>query len=276
MVKIDSNQEEFNIFAGKDTVKFQILSLLISDYNLKAKQIHSRLLRKGCETSYQATFKAINQLLDSGIIDKNEFGFKISLKWINSLKSFIKNIEIHYSDDKDPLKKILLSSKNSGDSFVNIFSSIKEMDAFLFNFISQENGFCAFVKHPWFPLIHSDEIAKYSSSPKKEKIVFSSNETLLDKDCTRFLRNLGEQVIVCNKTLSNFSFSLYGDYVVQAFFSKELTNYLDSVFLKYKKIRDIDLVEFNKNFFEKQTEIKVIIIYNPFLVKILKKWLFEL
>jgi len=265
-----------HVFSEKDTVRSQIIDLLTSEYNLRAKQIHSRLVRKGCKTSYQATFKAINQLVDEGVVEKNDYGFRISLSWINSLKSFIKNIEIHYSDENNPLKRILLASRSSGNFFINIFSSIKEMDDFLFSFISQENGFCAFVKHPWFPLIHTQEIAKYSSSPKEEKIVFTSNETSLDKDCSRFLKKIGETVIHCDQTVSNFSFSIYGDYVVQAFFGKELTNYLDSVFSKYKKIRDIDLVDFNKNFFERQTKIPVTIVYDPFLAKSLRNWLYSL
>ena len=276
VVRRGGSNDSVQIFSNKDTVKFQVLSLLTSEYNLKAKQIHSRILRKGCKTSYQATFKAINQLLDEGILEKNEYGFRISLNWISSLKNFIKNIEIHYSDDDDPLKKILLASKSSGNFFINNFSSIKEMDEFLFSFISQENGFCAFVKHAWFPLIHTQEIANYSSSPKEEKIVFASNETALDKDCLGFLRKIGEKIVPCDRTVSHYSFSIYGNYVVQAFFSKELTSYLDSVFSKYKKIRDIDLVEFNKNFFEKQTKIPVTITYDPFLASSLREWLFEL
>jgi hypothetical protein len=276
MVSVNKSDSAIKAFSSKNTVKFQILNLLTSEYNLKAKQIHSRLSRKGCKTSYQATFKALNQLFNEGVVEKNDYGFRISLSWISSLKGFIKNIEVHYSDDNDPLRKILLASKSSGNCFVNVFNSIKEMDEFLFSFISNENGFCAFVRHPWFPLIHAQEIANYSSEPKDEKVVFSSNETQLDKDCMRFLKKIGEQVVPCNETTSNFSFSIYGDYVVQAFFDKEITDYLDSVFTKYKKIRDIDLVEFNKNFFEKTTKIPVTIIYNPALAKSLKNWLFSL
>lgn len=260
------------LITNQETVKSKILKLLIHDYNLRPKQIHIRLTKEGVRSSYQATYKALMEMLDDKILEKNDYGFRISLMWVNNLKNFIKDIEIHYSTDNDPLKKIIHSSSADGCFLLTHFKSIKEMDEFLFSFISYDEGFLAFVKHPWFPLIHSKEIASYSSKQKIEKTVIFSNSTSLDKDCRRFFKKLGEKTPVCENFMPNQSFSIYGNYIVQAFFERELMKYLDKVFENTKKISDLDLVEFNKNFFEKQTTITTITIYNSILAQTLREW----
>jgi hypothetical protein len=48
--------------------------------------------------------------------------------------------------------------------------------------------------------------------------------------------------------------------------------YLDKVFENTKKLSNLDLVDFNNNFFEKQTTITTITIYNPLLAQTLREW----
>ena len=258
----------------KDT-KNIIISVLLEEWPLSAKIIYNKVRREKGIT-YQAIFKTLMEMVDKGIIARENKEYRINLKWVGDIKNFIKDVELRHSEKKDPLKDLIRLNYADGYFLMNKFSTVREMDEFLFKFIFKEENFYAFVKHPWFPLIHSKEMASYSCKPCSNKVVIFSNKTPLDKDCRIFFKKLGERTPVYEKFTPCYSFSIYGNYIVQGFFEKDLMENLDRIFRKTKSIRDLDLIDFNKNFFEKKTNIVFTTIYNPILAEHLKDWLIGL
>jgi len=253
-------------------VKDLIIYILSFDFPLTVKQIHHKILKEhGLNVTYQAVHKTVLQLLGAGVLEKTEKNFRISPTWISSVKSFINNIELKYSKEKNLLKKLLYLSDSDSHVVVNKLNSIKELDDLLLSFMSQEKEFYSYVKHVWFPLIHTEKIIDYSSSTKTEKIVVCSDKYPLDKYCINYLKRLGEKVGVSKEFDDTYSFSIYGNYVVQSFFEKTLMDSLEEIYSKTQSIKKLDLVEFNKKFFDRKTEIILLTAYNPVLANFLKE-----
>lgn len=91
-----------------NNTKQEIIQILGGDWPLSAKQIHHRL-SKHKEISYQAAFKALQELILDKVIDKENRGYKLSHQWIKDLSKFSLDLDLRYNDHSLGKPKVEIS-----------------------------------------------------------------------------------------------------------------------------------------------------------------------
>ena len=83
------------------TVKAIIVQIISREWPLKTKQLHQLLKKEhGMSVTYQAVHKAANQLVQEGVLRKEEKGYQMDEKWIGKIENTSKNIALNYSENK--------------------------------------------------------------------------------------------------------------------------------------------------------------------------------
>ena len=78
-----------------------IISVLIKEYPLSAKEVYNRVLKVSSkDTTYQAVHKAIQELSAEGSITKQGKDYQLNPNWITNLKSFVKDAEESYTKNQ--------------------------------------------------------------------------------------------------------------------------------------------------------------------------------
>ena len=104
----------FNIFPGKST-KSLIIGILSKNWPLSLKEIHSSIKRlEPKKLTYQAVFKAVNELVEEKVIIKNGKEYLINKEWINEIKTFGNFLEKSYQEnDKENKPKLEIGHGHS-------------------------------------------------------------------------------------------------------------------------------------------------------------------
>ncbi len=86
----------FNLTKGNSTKKMAV-DLLGSEWPLSSMKIYHRLKNNyGLSTTYQAAYKAINELVEENVLQKEGKEYKINIEWINSIEALGKKLREHY------------------------------------------------------------------------------------------------------------------------------------------------------------------------------------
>lgn len=77
-----------------NSTKEKILGILLSEWPLTAKKVYYRLKKDhSLSLSYQATYKALNELKEEKILEKIDNGYKINKDWAEQLGDFSKKVK---------------------------------------------------------------------------------------------------------------------------------------------------------------------------------------
>ncbi len=84
----------------RKSVKFAIVEILSMEWPLSLKALHYLLSKKyALNVSYQAVHKAIKQLTENQIVEKDNRYYLLNMAWISKVKDFGKETELAYSSD---------------------------------------------------------------------------------------------------------------------------------------------------------------------------------
>ncbi len=85
------------VFTKNKSTKDAIIEILSSEWPLSLKKIHNAIKKKyAISVTYQATHKAINELVDGGTLKKENREYQLSFNWINRIESFGKKLREDY------------------------------------------------------------------------------------------------------------------------------------------------------------------------------------
>lgn len=94
-----------HVFTKNKSTKDAIIEILSSEWPLSLKRIHNKIgKRYNLGITYQATHKAVNELVEGGALKKESREYQLSVNWINRIESFGKKLR------EDYLKKDVLES----------------------------------------------------------------------------------------------------------------------------------------------------------------------
>ena len=86
----------FNLTKGNST-KSLVIDLLGVEWPLSSMKIYHRLKNNyGLSITYQAAYKAINELVEENVLQKEGKEYKIKIEWINSIEALGKKLREHY------------------------------------------------------------------------------------------------------------------------------------------------------------------------------------
>ena len=252
------------------SVKDLVVLVLSSEFPLKIKRIHSILTKKyGCKATFQATYKAVNELLRKGVVVKLEKEYSLNKNWIVRLTLFARDIEKNYQSDKGfPIIE-------ENDNLSLNFDALADVDRFVLAKLEaypeerKKIKAVAFFSHLWWPMFYSfrEYLQLKEIARKIDLAIYCSGNTPMDKWCAKYYSCLGIKVKTGEKHGHKTDLIVFKGYVIQIFYPKKVLNKISLVFSKYKRIEDIRVPDFYSSLFEKKSNIQLLINRNPLLSK---------
>ena len=84
------------ICGNKISVKKIAVSILCSTFPLSCNDICHRIRKQGMDVRYHAVHKALVELLDEGVLAKENKEYRLSKKWIQDVISFKEKLDKNY------------------------------------------------------------------------------------------------------------------------------------------------------------------------------------
>jgi len=203
---------------GNNT-KSHIVSIL-SEKSLSLKELHLELAKQSNKSiSYQATHKAVNELVKDEVIEKIGKNLSINDKWINNLSKLTKDLKTKKETKQSEAK-------------VYHFDTFAEMGKFLIktlNSVSNENkkGAC-YCNHAWSFFGLSDNDYKQLNKLLTETTFYEviHHNTPLDKIFGKAIQDLGKIVKVGSKLTFPEDFLIKGNTIFKIQYTPEFTKEL--------------------------------------------------
>ena len=251
-----------------------IISILTSDWPLSLREIYVKIKKQyGYSSSYQAVFKSVNELLEKGVLYKNDKKYSINVDWIKKLQSFTDIVETNYYA-KERMHQLsgIKDSKQNADILILNFETIFDAEKYLYYFIKdrlfkKNNESLYFqLKNEWRPLFYFRSEYNFHRKliEKKHKIfVLCGGKSEIEKENKIFYDNIGVKFYL-NKITSPQDSIILLDYYIQIFIPEDLRNKMNE-YLEKK-----DTLSLLKNVLEKKSSIRVLITKDESLCKQIK------
>lgn len=263
----------------KKDVKNLVFTILTEEYPLKIIELTNYIHKRyGKSVTFQGVRKALMQLVEDGVIIKENNEFLINKEWVKDSKKFLDHLYIQMFEKNNTKKKV---DSIGGDLSVFAFDSINEMmkmweslsDEWFKNFKKGDyNVNCYQAAHSWEVVLHPDVETTLMSQSKKKGIksyILCTENTPLDRNLVKFHDRLGVKMVI-NQSSANFDKShyigTYGPFIIQAKYPPEIVKRFDEFFKKNNNIENLDLTELSK-IANTKVKIKMTVIKNLEMAK---------
>ncbi|MDD4082606.1 MAG: hypothetical protein PHD05_04425 [Sphaerochaetaceae bacterium] len=249
-----------------DSLKDQIITLLVDEKELSAKEIHSKIC-KNKSFSYQAAHKALQELTSNRVIEKTGAKYKINIKWISELKQFAEKFEnkskanliAPQTEQTIVFEKLYYFLEN----MLHLFSS-----DILFKDCDHSYG-GGILTHLWWPLSFDDENYKkfiHMASTHDSYLLIPSNSPV-DHWLKTYYEKVGFKGVILNADYKiEDDLAIVGDYLIYVFLPPELKKRLNELYSN-PNMSDAIHSGILETILMEKTNIKVTIIKNKTLVK---------
>jgi hypothetical protein len=251
---------------NSDSFKDQIVSLLLEEKGLNAKEVHLRI-SKTKKASYQATHKALNELVNENVLQKERTNYSINEKWIGNLKKFVEQFEQQ--------SKALITTQNTEQTieFDKLYTFLESMlqlfsSDILYKKCNHNYG-GGILTHLWWPLSFDDAGYKkfmHMGSAHDSYILVPKN-TPVDQWLKAYYEKTGFKGVLLGADYKiEDDLAIVGDYLIYVFIEPKMKSKIDELYSNTNLSEAI-----NKGILEtilmEKTKIKVTIIKNKPLVK---------
>ncbi len=247
------------------STKDQIINILTRRYPLKTKAIYSSIRKEyASSVSYQAVHKLLKELVDGGVLSKENLSYKIDPEWLKKVSNFLNFVEQSYKNQR-PLVPGPSRVDKIGEITLMEFGSLADMDIFFMDYEEkfhrkEKNSIVVWAaKHYHWPLAYSKKMfdVQETKEEKKNSYKIFGSSSQLDEWSMKFYKQLGVNVIFDKNATQREDIAVYGNEIVEIRYSEELVAAMDNFFKKNKEFERIDLTGFFKNILNKKTKIIV-------------------
>lgn len=265
MPGFDKNME---MLASRKTTKEQIIGILTYEWPLSIRKIFFLLKKKHQRKfTYQAVYKAINQMKEDKILEETKEGFRLNLEWVKEIHNETEIIRVNYFSEQRA--SIFERDAESSEIRVFIFKNWFDVEKYLYYFqksclsrTNEKKEICFHHAHEWRPIFYLRAEYNWITQMMKKGHKFytlCSGNSEIDRWSASFYKSMGLKIKLNEKSAESSELLSFSDYAIQIYLPLELKQALDSEFKKAKEIKDLDLKKLIKEIFEKPSEIKVII-----------------
>jgi len=270
-------------FGKEDSIKNLVFTILTKEYPLKIIELTNFIRKRyGKSVTFQAVRKAVLELTEDGVVEKNKTEFSINKGWVKKSKSVLDELYETLTKEKISPKGV---ESIKGEVSVFTFDSLNEMVQFWEDII--DDWFKNFKKgdynincwqgaHVWEGLFHIDRERRIMGQLKKKGIIsyaISTGSTPLDRNLWKFYKSIGLKIRLYPSSSSfdkSYYVGTYGDIIVQAHYPPKLVKLLDSFFKKNKSLNNLDLNELSE-IVNLKTKIQLTVIKNLGMAKQINK-----
>ncbi len=258
-----------NISSSK-TTKEIIIDVLSKEWPLSARKIYSVITKNhNLSISYQATHKALKELLQQNVIVKNQNNYQLHSDWINKLNEFGQRLKNEYESNNKEIKSV--------QKF--IFKAPVDFIKFHFDFLEKlietdgKVDFVFFCRHMILspPLaISGEEYNKLKNLSKKFNwIIVCGSATNFDKWASRYWKQLGVKVKLGVEIPTNSMLIVNNDYVIDVRISKRSREEWDKLVNTNK---DFDIKSMTEVLLSERSKMIVLITKDKELADMLKDY----
>lgn len=216
-----------------------IVDVLSKEWPLTARKIHNVVKSRGVDVTYQAVHKAIYKLLGDEILVKAPGGYQLNEEWIKDIREFCENLEKSYNHRSSNLQNM--------NPQTMIFETQIDMGKFLLDAIDKNllgnfrELYCnwSFV---WstLPFSKKEYTQLKSILTKKRCCIISSDNRYYTKWHADVWRKNGARVKIGVKDAPKMDYLVYGPFVIQVFWGKEIRDSQEKYLSTIKSHRDIN------------------------------------
>jgi hypothetical protein len=225
--------------ANSDSLKDLIVSLLLEELQLNAKKIHSKISQQK-NVSYQAVHKALTELNNKKVIEKEKHKYKLSLKWIETEIQRLHNAKKLYLGKE----KLIFQKNPEGEyKYTNWTELCVEFAKFFGKTGSQkqDNKQIALLEYGWWPFKFRFKdfflIRKMVKNDPCGKIIIQKDTSFGRWICKQYLR-LNGKAIILGKTRFDEDIFIQNDLIYQIKFSKDTKRLFKKYFQKFNGMED--------------------------------------
>lgn len=261
--------------------KDMIISLLAQNYPLTAKQISNKIKKEFQHSvTFPAVYKAINQLIDEGVLSKEGQEIMIDKKWIKKTKTFIDNLQKKYLTEVKEKK----GSAIGEDIQVYYMDNLIDLDKFWIEIFEEwfenpklkDDHLIQLCGHAWYILGQLENEEDCLNNIKKHKLKFHTlvdSDTFLDQWSSKYYLEKGFFYTTKKKSEIKHHkhyYIIYDDMIMETTYPDKLAEDLDKIYKKAKRIEDLDLKEMIK-ILKRKENLKITVMKNKHLADQLKK-----
>lgn len=221
------------------TTKEAIVAVLSESGSQTAKRLH-KLVQKQINKSisYQALHKALKELENEKIVEKQENQYQLNLMWIHSLEDWIQTTKQKIQQQKNELEK----------PEIKIFENVIELARFFvydyFNYPNPQKAPLVARWHIMYSLLglskeEMDEIRKVTKVGKH--FILCKGTSSIDKALAIAFKKMGVRVKLGATISEPFDSILVGDYICEIYFHPEFLSLFKKLWKKPKKADGLDI-----------------------------------
>ncbi|MFH1589703.1 MAG: hypothetical protein ABIB43_04015 [archaeon] len=183
-------------------VKDAIILSLTLEGTQTAKKVYNQIKKQfSISVTYQAVFKAINELVEAKVLTKKDKEYEINIGWVKQVQSFTDIVETnHFAKKKLKFIGGLKESKNAGDISILNFETVFDAEKYLYYFIKTEllkkkdDKIFFKIRNEWRPLFYyRTEYNHYKRILEKgHKVIMKcKGNSKLEKEASEIYKKIG-------------------------------------------------------------------------------------
>jgi len=262
-------------------IKDTIIDILSFEWPLTLTKLFNKVNNAEKSFTYQAVFKAANELIKEKVLFKNGKEYSIDQDWLEKLKQFAEHILHNYQKKaKIPLLEGILRTKNENNVTIMTFNSLLELDKtwmkiktnYYQNIQNKKDITVWEGEHCWWLLVYPeaeyDEMEKIKDKKVRHCMICHSNSAL-DKFAKKFYDESKIPYVYSNSK-SECDSAIFGDTIMQVYLPDEIKKEINNIYEKHHNLSEIDLPKFIKLVLKKRVKINLILIKNKEIADQLK------
>lgn len=257
-----------------------IISVLAMKHPLSSKKIYNEVKRRyGYSVTYQAIHKTILQLLEQGVIVKEDMEYFINMQWIDELTNFVERMKESYGKQKKyPFGIIDMQTSENMQmiTFSNFLAAeifnLRLHDKYCSNPKNKE-PFCAHIQHIKRPIFQSGgayERLKIFKKTGMNKYVLVKGNSSIDRWCVDFYQGVFNYKLDMDVAKEHETY-IMGDTIAQLYIPSEISKKIDSIFNNTKIIGDVKVPEVYNHIYEKKCKVQLLIYKNQEIAEQLRQ-----
>ena len=245
------------------TVKDAVVSVLSKEYPLSTRKLHNKVRNTGLSVSYQGVYKAVNELVEEGIIIKTCRNYQLNEEWVRKIKDFGDNLLSTIKNKNSSLEEI------RGNQYTNlVFNTPMEMGNFFVDMLSADFGKIprTIVGH-WYhmnsPMFYSKKyLIRLKEITSKDRFFFIG---YVNNFVTRWLARSWEKMNVKVKLGVECALEcdvlVVDDFLIQVFWPLEIKK-IFSASVNLKKIGSFDMAKVYQMLTQDAARINFVVVRN--------------
>lgn len=257
-----------------------IISVLTMKHPLSSKKIYNEIKRRyGYSMTYQGVHKSISQLLEQGVLIKEDWEYSINMQWIDEIGNFVEKMKQSYETQKKyPFG--IIDMQTSENMQMIVFSNFLGAELFNLNLLDKycsnpqnKEPFCAHLQHIKRPIFQSEQAFQTQRVFKKTEVgkyMLVRGDTLIDRWSVDFYQGVFKFIFGVD-IAKVYETYICGDTVSQLYIPTEISKKIDFLYDKAKRIEDIKVPEIYNDVYEKKRRVQLLIYKNPEIAEQLRQ-----